>query len=136
MTTWRSMLEALPMMSEQEIAEALADERAGARRLSVMLRLHQRLGTLRLARERPEGRRLDERARRETRELDEVAYVRFASVYRDFREAKDFEAVLDGVVGMQEFAGHEMKANPPAQLAKTKKNSVRSAPGPRKWPSC
>lgn len=26
--------------------------------------------------------------------LDDVAYVRFASVYRDFREAKDFEAVL------------------------------------------
>ena len=25
------------------------------------------------------------------RELDEVAYVRFASVYRNFREAKDFE---------------------------------------------
>ena len=28
------------------------------------------------------------------RNLDDVAYVRFASVYRDFREAKDFEAVL------------------------------------------
>jgi transcriptional repressor NrdR len=28
------------------------------------------------------------------RELDDVAYVRFASVYRDFREAKDFNAVL------------------------------------------
>jgi len=27
--------------------------------------------------------------------LDDVAYVRFASVYRNFREAKDFEAVLD-----------------------------------------
>lgn len=27
--------------------------------------------------------------------LDEVAYVRFASVYRDFREAADFENVLD-----------------------------------------
>jgi transcriptional repressor NrdR len=26
--------------------------------------------------------------------VDDVAYVRFASVYRDFREAKDFEAVL------------------------------------------
>ncbi len=25
------------------------------------------------------------------KEVDEVAYVRFASVYRDFREAKDFE---------------------------------------------
>lgn len=28
------------------------------------------------------------------RGLDPVAYVRFASVYRDFREASDFEAVL------------------------------------------
>lgn len=25
--------------------------------------------------------------------LDDVAYVRFASVYRDFHEAKDFESV-------------------------------------------
>ncbi|MDF2996909.1 MAG: ATP-cone domain protein [Xanthobacteraceae bacterium] len=28
------------------------------------------------------------------KQLDDVAYVRFASVYRNFREAKDFEAVL------------------------------------------
>ena len=28
------------------------------------------------------------------REVDEVAYVRFASVYRDFRETRDFEAFL------------------------------------------
>ena len=28
------------------------------------------------------------------RELDDVAYVRFASVYRNFREAKDFETAL------------------------------------------
>jgi transcriptional repressor NrdR len=27
--------------------------------------------------------------------LDDVAYVRFASVYRNFREAKDFESLLD-----------------------------------------
>lgn len=27
--------------------------------------------------------------------LDDVAYVRFASVYRDFREAADFSAVID-----------------------------------------
>jgi transcriptional repressor NrdR len=33
------------------------------------------------------------------REVDEVAYVRFASVYRDFREAKDFEAFLGGLGG-------------------------------------
>jgi transcriptional repressor NrdR len=29
------------------------------------------------------------------RELDDIAYVRFASVYRNFREAKDFRAALD-----------------------------------------
>ncbi len=28
------------------------------------------------------------------RELDPVAYVRFASVYRDFRDTADFHAVL------------------------------------------
>ena len=28
------------------------------------------------------------------KEVDAVAYVRFASVYRDFREARDFEAFL------------------------------------------
>ncbi|MQT13691.1 transcriptional regulator NrdR [Segnochrobactrum spirostomi] len=30
--------------------------------------------------------------------LDDVAYVRFASVYRDFREPKDFELFLDELV--------------------------------------
>jgi transcriptional repressor NrdR len=37
--------------------------------------------------------------------LDDVGYVRFASVYRDFREAKDFEAFVG------ELAGEE--AGPP-----------------------
>ena len=31
--------------------------------------------------------------------LDEVAYVRFASVYREFREASDFEKLLDDMPG-------------------------------------
>src|SRR6266571_1077422 len=33
------------------------------------------------------------------RELDDVAYVRFASVYRNYREAKDFRAVLGELSG-------------------------------------
>src|SRR6202049_611053 len=33
------------------------------------------------------------------RQLDDVAYVRFASVYRNFREAKDFETVLGELSG-------------------------------------
>ena len=32
------------------------------------------------------------------RSLDDVAYVRFASVYRNFREAKDFEQLLGRIV--------------------------------------
>ena len=35
--------------------------------------------------------------------IDDVAYVRFASVYRDFREAKDFEALL-GELSSEEAA--------------------------------
>jgi len=31
------------------------------------------------------------------RELDQVAYVRFASVYKKFREAKDFEAFVENM---------------------------------------
>ena len=31
--------------------------------------------------------------------LDPVAYVRFASVYRDFREAADFQEVLGEIAG-------------------------------------
>ena len=33
------------------------------------------------------------------KELDGVAYVRFASVYRDFRDARDFEDVLKELAG-------------------------------------
>ena len=36
------------------------------------------------------------------RELDDVAYVRFASVYRNFREAKDFETLLGELAGEED----------------------------------
>ena len=38
------------------------------------------------------------------KEVDPVAYVRFASVYRNFREAKDFEAFL-GALGESNVEG-------------------------------
>jgi transcriptional repressor NrdR len=38
---------------------------------------------------------IGERVMQTLKEVDTVAYVRFASVYRDFREAKDFEMFLD-----------------------------------------
>ena len=34
--------------------------------------------------------------------LDDVAYVRFASVYRNFREAKDFEELIDELQGPED----------------------------------
>jgi transcriptional repressor NrdR len=43
------------------------------------------------------------------RELDDVAYVRFASVYRNFREAKDFEAVLGELSSDEEPRPHPRK---------------------------
>ncbi|MHA1189948.1 MAG: transcriptional regulator NrdR [Alphaproteobacteria bacterium] len=48
--------------------------------------------------------------------LDDVAYVRFASVYRDFREASDFEAFLDELSG-DEADGEGMPAGKKAEKA-------------------
>lgn len=48
------------------------------------------------------------------RGLDPVAYVRFASVYRDFREAKDFAEVLGEIAkDADEGARDDAAANPP-----------------------
>ncbi len=35
-------------------------------------------------------------------QIDKVAYVRFASVYRNFREARDFEAFVGGMKGKED----------------------------------
>jgi transcriptional repressor NrdR len=39
--------------------------------------------------------------------LDDVAYVRFASVYKNFREARDFEALLDELSGPEATPARE-----------------------------
>jgi transcriptional repressor NrdR len=44
--------------------------------------------------------------------LDDVAYVRFASVYKNFREAKDFEDLIGAL------AAEEPSAEPPADARK------------------
>jgi transcriptional repressor NrdR len=41
-----------------------------------------------------ESKQIGELVMETLKEVDAVAYVRFASVYRDFREARDFEAFL------------------------------------------
>lgn len=43
--------------------------------------------------------RIGELVMEELRKLDEVAYVRFASVYKNFREPRDFETVLGEISG-------------------------------------
>jgi transcriptional repressor NrdR len=48
--------------------------------------------------------------------LDPVAYVRFASVYRDFREAADFHEVLAEIAGKAGAAPPEAGAPPGAAL--------------------
>ena len=42
-----------------------------------------------------ESQELGERVMKKLRELDEVAYVRFASVYRSFRDIDEFRSELD-----------------------------------------
>jgi transcriptional repressor NrdR len=51
---------------------------------------------------------IGERVMEALRGLDPVAYVRFASVYRDFREAADFQEVLGEISGEE----HSGKSQP------------------------
>jgi hypothetical protein len=53
-TTWRSLNNQLSRMSEEDVLRLLNEERVGAKRVSVLERLHQRYNTLRVARERLE----------------------------------------------------------------------------------
>jgi transcriptional repressor NrdR len=46
------------------------------------------------------------------RTLDDVAYVRFASVYKNFREPKDFQQALD------ELSGEDEPTKPPVAVRK------------------
>ncbi|MCB1484108.1 MAG: transcriptional repressor NrdR [Hyphomicrobiaceae bacterium] len=58
------------------------------------------------------------------RELDPVAYVRFASVYRDFRDANDFQAVLRDIasdVSDRRLRDDAFAPAPPADVVTTKK---------------
>jgi len=53
-TTWRSLNNELSRLSEEEVLRLLNEERDGAKRATVLQRLHQRYNTLRVARERIE----------------------------------------------------------------------------------
>lgn len=51
---WRELNRILPDLGETEVLRLLEEERAGARRVTVLVRLHQRYTILRAARERSE----------------------------------------------------------------------------------
>lgn len=52
--SWRELNAKLSLYTESEVLQMLNDERAGARRSTVLQRLHQRYTMLRAARERIE----------------------------------------------------------------------------------
>ena len=54
MSTWRSINHTLSSKTEAEVLEMLNAERNGAKRITILERLHQRYTTLRAARERIE----------------------------------------------------------------------------------
>jgi transcriptional repressor NrdR len=49
----------------------------------------------------------------ELRHLDEVGYVRFASVYKNFREARDFEDLIGELTGDETETETDAVAKPP-----------------------
>ena len=51
---WREINDVLHTLDEATVRKLLADERTGARRITVLIRLHQRFTILRAAREREE----------------------------------------------------------------------------------
>lgn len=53
-TSWRELNRKLSLLSEDQVLQMLNDERQGARRVTMLQRLHQRYTMLRAARERIE----------------------------------------------------------------------------------
>lgn len=51
---WRKLNREINLLTEEQVLEMLNAERAGARRISILERLHQRYTTLRATRERLE----------------------------------------------------------------------------------
>ncbi|MCQ8277912.1 transcriptional regulator NrdR [Acetobacteraceae bacterium KSS8] len=69
---------------------------------------------------------LGERVMDTLRELDPVAYVRFASVYRDFREASDFEAILDSLSAGSVTDEERLRAAREAGLGKAGRDGTKA----------
>ena len=72
---------------------------------------------------------IGERVMRELRMLDEVAYVRFASVYRKFDTADDFAEFVDSVKGMMPAEFRVTRVEPVSEtLGETPKGPTGETP--------
>ncbi len=49
------------------------------------------------------------KALEQLRDVDQVAYVRFASVYREFQDVREFISVLRGLLDEGEFEAEESR---------------------------
>jgi len=67
---------------------------------------------------------IGERVMAELHNLDKVAYVRFASVYRQFRDATEFLEELKGILNLKEDKGeNKTRAEKPAEEKNSRRNS-------------
>ena len=72
---------------------------------------------------------------KELRKLDEVAYVRFASVYRSFQDLKEFQQEIDRL--SKDETAHPSSVLPSSSLSSTSESStpLNDSPTPQKEPS-
>ena len=61
------------------------------------------------------------------RELDEVAYLRFASVYRSFSSAEDFEREIEALRAHREVARAELSVGRVSRSASSRRSTTRPA---------
>ncbi len=88
---------------EQSVALACRKRGIGQERLDQLVSgIQRQIETL--GESEIESARIGEMVMEGLRQLDSVAYIRFASVYRDFSEAKDFEEFASSV---QEMSGRD-----------------------------
>ena len=108
---------------ERSIAIACR-KRAGAARADRAARLLDPApGRDAAARARSPSTRIGEMVMEGLKALDPVAYIRFASVYKDFREARDFE----DFAGTVSEAGGRVTAPPPASSSSARSSARISA---------
>jgi len=68
---------------------------------------------------------------RELKKLDTVAYIRFASVHRDFKDVNEFKAELEGLLGGHSHTAHAVQ-DTKARSSKNTPPQTRSKPAEKK----